>query len=310
MKGGFNQLGPSREALKKRLILVGAGTIVFSLSAIVSVLVYSNSTVEAGQQYVPEPQVNDEIAFGTVTLVAPVAEVPQGTRVGKVQLKEVYWPRDRVPEGAVRDIEDVREMFAKVKLSANQPILRSDLSNSALTYGIGDLLPPGHRAVTIEVDATSGVEGWATPGAHVDVYLTYMDQEDGVNKTRVAVEDAVVLSYDGSSKRVVSDEARSEMGSSRSSSSTVTLAVPFEESLKIQTARAIGRISLALRNTNDAKSMGQGVFAANEWEKTPHKKDSKAFVSKGFARFTDNKGNDKNFVLGQDKEWWASEEGE
>ena len=47
--------------------------------------------------------------------------------------------------------------------------------------------------------------------------------------------------------------------------STVTLAVPFEDSLKIQTASAVGKITLALRNSGDMNGQGNVEFEELRW---------------------------------------------
>jgi len=309
MNSGFGGGTSSRrgQAQRERMLVVGGGTFVLSLLIVIGLLVYNQSQVEA------KPELKDGKAqlsdvFGTVALVAPTAPVPQGAKLTSVALKELYWPRSEVPEGAVRDMEGVKEMYAKVGIPANQPILRSNLSATPIVGGVAELIPPGYRAVTIEVDATAGVEGWATPGAHVDVQVTYRDPEDNVDKTRVAVEDAVVLSYNGKTEKI-KDREEGEI-SRVSPSSTVTLAVTADDSLKLRTAGAIGRISLALRNSNDPRGVGAGIFAADEWDKSNKKKDGSKFVSKGFAQIKDESGSVKEFQLGPDQKWWESNDTE
>ncbi len=288
---------------RERMMYVGGGTFLMSLIALGALIFSGQGQVEAR----PDLKDNKEQladVFGTVALVAPTAPVPQGTRLSQIALKELYWPRSEVPEGAIRDLDQAKEMYAKVSLAANQPILRSNLSSSPTIGGLSDLIPPGHRAVTIEVDATTGVEGWATPGAHVDVYLTYRDPEDSVDKTRVAVEDAVVLSFNGRTEK--STESSDTDSKRVAAASTVTLAVSAEDALKLQTAVAVGRVSLALRNGNDPRTAGPGIFAANEWEKK--KKEAAKFVSKGFAQMRDEKGNLREFQLGPDARWWENQD--
>ncbi len=300
----FNGLGAQRSnALRReRLLFFGGSTLMFALLTIGVLLIYNNSVVQAREDVVVEAAVDSEVAFGSVVLVAPTTRVPKGTKITSSYLREVHWPRDRVPEGAIRNLQEAEGMFAAGALPANQPVLRSNLVSTPPSFGIGELLPQGHRAVTIDVDAITGVEGWATPGAHVDVYLTYFDNRENVHKTRVAVEDAVVLSYGGVAKKVNQYDAEKT-----SISSTVTLAVPFEDSLKIQTAKAMGRITLALRNSNDLSSQGRGQFSANDWDGPRAKKIKKnKFVSKGFATFTDPTGSQQQFVLGNDDKWWKS----
>lgn len=306
MNSRFGGMVPAHAKTQRdRLLYVGGGTLTFALLVIGILLLYSHKPVEAVQQVKAQQQNISDVAFGTVVLIAPSAPVPKGAKLSQVPLREMHWPRNEVPEGAVRDIDSIRDMYAKVGLPANQPVLRANLSAAPLVNGVAELIPPGHRAITIEVDSEAGVEGWATPGAHVDVLLTYRDPEDNLNKTRVAVEDAVVLSYNGRTQKAQDQADVAKVAAT----STVTLAVTAEDSLKMPTARAMGRISLVLRNTNDPKSIGNGTFAANEWDDSA-KKDGPAFVSKAFARFTTEDGKERHFELGPDQKWWTASAGD
>ena len=296
------------KAHRDRLIFVGGGTMMFALLILGTLLLYSHKPVEAVQQIKPEQEQLSNVAFGTVVLIAPTAPVPKGAKISQVPLREMHWPRNEVPEGAVRDIDSIKDMYAKVGLPANQPVLRSNLSSAPPVNGVAELIPPGHRAITIEVDSEAGVEGWATPGAHVDVLLTYRDGESGLNVTRVAVEDAVVLSFNGKTQKA--QDTTDVSAAKVSASSTVTLAVTAEDSLKMPTARAMGRISLVLRNTNDPKSIGNSLFASNEWDRAAEKKEGPAFQSKAFARYTTSDGKEKQFELGPDSKWWSTNSGE
>ncbi len=303
MSTHFGRIGGGRQQTnRERLLFLGGGTILFSLVLIGGLILYNRQVVQANQPISAQKDLSDESVFNTVMLVAPAEDVPQGAKLNPMLLREVSWPRDGVPEGAVRDLGALQQMYAKVPLPANQPILRNGVSPTAPTFGIGELLPAGHRAVTIEVDATSGVEGWATPGAHVDVLLTYLDKDEEVTKTRVAVEDAVVLSFDGSTKQV-----NSPTTGKVNPASTVTLSVSFENSLRIQTARAMGRISLALRNANDGRSMGDQIFGSGDFDAFKPRKSNKISSSKGYATFKDEKG-DKQFVI-ENGIWSKSDDG-
>lgn len=235
----------------------------------------------------------------TVMLITATGKIAKGTKLTAQQLREVSWPRDQVPEGALRSFEEAVNMYATASLPENQPLLRTALSPNAPNFGISELLAPGHRAVTIAVNATTGIEGWATAGAHVDVLLTYVDSADNLNKTRVVVENAIVLSFGGNAKAPEENIGRG----APLEISTVTLGVPFQDSLKITTALDMGRISLALRSLHDVSSPGSDSFSADEWDKKrPQKEAPQGPVAKGYAKITGSDGSQKQFVLdGQDR---------
>ncbi len=301
----FGRLGPHRGKLHKaRLFFYFVGTTLCAASILaVLILIYSRDPAIAKDTNRKADRLQSEqISYGTIMVVVPETTVPQGTRLTQVKLTTKPWPRNEVPMGAVFNEEDVKQLYAKVALAAEQPVVNANLSPTPVLGGVVELIPPGHRAITIDVDATSSVEGWAFPGAHVDVLVTYRDPEDGVNKTRVAIEDAVVLSFDGSTQR----EDR-ESGARVSQSSTVTLAVAAQETLKVRTAQAIGRISLVLRSSDDIKGIGPEAFAATDFEQQKRKQNrNMAAAPQGFARFTDEQGVEHEFTLGADKRWFGS----
>ena len=178
----FNGLGASQLAAiqRKRIMIYGGGSLTFALFVVGGLLIYSNSTVQAREDISIGESIDADSPFGHVALVAPLSRIPRGSRITKEMLREVHWPRDQVPAGALRHLEDADGMYSNDGLAANQPITRTSLAVNAPSFGIGELLPPGHRAVTIKVDAISGIEGWARAGAHVDVFLTYINPVEGV----------------------------------------------------------------------------------------------------------------------------------
>lgn len=305
MVNKFNRLGgPAGHSKlrRERLIFLGGGTLLFSAMLIIALLVVQSQSVQAKQKEIAVEPLNEEVALGTVVLLAPNGKIAKGTKISAANIREVHWPRDQVPEGAVRKIDDLEGMFTTTNLVESQPILRANLAANPPSLGIGDLLTPGMRAVTIKVDSTSGVEGWATPGAHVDVLLTYQDQKDGHNTTIVAVENAVVLSYGGSAR---TDEADDMDRTSSMNSTTATLAVSVEDSLKIQTAIARGRITLALRSVQEVGKLNVREFREDQWDQSRRQKqpEKRQVVNNGYARIPLQDGSSRQFVLDSDGKW-------
>ena len=300
MSARLNSIASRRGYLTRQQMLhIGGGAVTFAFAALLALVFYGNNNVDASQTIGAKNQ--EQLAFGTVVLLAPTSRVPAGAKLNTVILKEVHWPRNEVPEGAIRRPEDLQEMFAKTDLAENQPILRTALSTSPLIGGVADLIPPGHRATTIEVDSTSGVEGWATPGAHVDVLVTYHDPADGQKKSQIAVEDAMVVSFNGRMR----GNANGAEGGRFASTATVTLAVPVVEAVKIHTARAMGKISLILRNTSDQRTVGESTVTSGDIKNVNKKVPEGREIPKGFVRFTDEGGSKRQLELRNDQRWWT-----
>jgi len=284
------------------MLFLGGGTLMFAALVIGGLLVVQSQLVQAKSKDVEIEPLNQEVALGTVVLLAPSAKITKGTKITSEYIREVHWPRDQVPQGAVRKLDDIENMFAIANLTENQPIIRSSVAANPPSLGISDLLTPGSRAVTIHVNSVSGIEGWAKPGAHVDVLLTYLDPKDGKNKTIVAVENAVVLSYGGSAENSHGGDGERV---SMPDSTTATVAVPAADSLKIQTAIAMGRITLALRSQNDIGTPTITEFSQDEWDngKKPTTPEKRQAVVRGIARIPGTDGVDRQFYLGDDNRW-------
>jgi pilus assembly protein CpaB len=67
---------------------------------------------------------------------------------------------------------EVAGRVLKVALVKGQPIMEPVLSPKGTGSGLQALVPPGMRAITIEVNEFSAVGGFLVPGCHVDVIAT------------------------------------------------------------------------------------------------------------------------------------------
>lgn len=214
---------------------------------IVLLVLINNKSANAKQDRMASQSASSLSAgVGNVVLYAPIADVPPGTKLSQVELKEVYWPRHQIPDGAIRDAGEAKALYAKNKLVANMPLVRAALSSQPTRNALA--LTKGYRAVAIDVDATSGIEGHALPGTRVDVVLTYDKEEELTSK--VIVQNARVLSYGGDDKMIQDRELDMLEGPTRPSS-TITLEVLPQDALKISTARQVGRLSLLMRAADD-----------------------------------------------------------
>lgn len=241
-----------RSDREKMMFVLAAVVALALLSAMVLVL---NSRTEANAPITQRQSPVEPIrpAIGTVTLWAPDSSVAPGTKLSNVKFKEVYWPRNNVPEGAIRDLAEVRELYAKSVLAANMPLNRNSLSSSPSDAPLP--VSKGRRAISIEVDATSGLEGHALPGSRVDVLLTFV--KDSNKTTKIIVQNAKVLSYGGSVESdpmLVAANAVRSVTARRTPSSTITLEVLPSDALKIQNARSMGRLGLMMRSLDDTNA--------------------------------------------------------
>ena len=254
---GTQYPGFGRRRKRETLILVSIAVFAFLLLSVLIVFLYSKNATATRQETVAE-EVVPPVA-GTITLYTPARDIPTGTKVSEIEFKEIFWPRNSVPDGAVRDLSQMQGMYSKIDIPYGEPILLSDLTsdrNSVRTLEITS----GMRAVTIEINAKRGVEGWALPGSRVDIVLTYM--EDGNLTSKVVVENARVLSSGGDSSTA---EERFPTGRRKvKAAPTVTLEATPTDALKIETAQQLGTLSLHMRAQGDDLSSGVDSVDRND----------------------------------------------
>lgn len=281
---------------RRQMLMLGGGALLLAAFALSLTVIFTNNEAEAHVKAV-QAEALDSMLVRTKLLV-PLDSVPAGQKISRGMLRELEVSRVEVPEGSLRKEDFSGDLYAKVNLDAGKPLLRETLSQTPLLGNIADLIKPGYRAATLEVDATSGVEGWATAGAHVDIVVTYQDEEDGKKKSQIAIENAIVLSYNRNTERGKdTDPTRSGV-----QTATVTLSVPTIDAVKIHTARAMGRISLVLRSMGDEKGIGPAVVTPEDFKTGPQPKREIA-SAKGTVRYTDKNGNERQLELTNNQTW-------
>lgn len=176
--------------------------------------------------------------FDTIRVPVPIDYVPAGTRVKDIKFKFENYPRHQLPGGAVEDVSALLEGQIVAAIPANLPLSERNISFARGVNPVTERIPQGMRAMTIQVDATSSVEGWAGSGAIVDVLLVEK------NVTAVIAEKVRILSAE---RKVAPVEGEGAPNVPR----TITILVTQEQCLAINTAVPRGRLSLALRALAD-----------------------------------------------------------
>lgn len=158
-------------------------------------------------------------------------------------------PRD-IPPGAKMDTPAARtELFGAMvrrNLATGDVVLSADALNPGDRGFLAAVLGPGMRAVTVGVDAVSGLAGLIWPGDRVDLILT--QSQDGTEVApahRVSGEtvlhDVRVIAID----RQLMQGATSESPESQAVR-TVTLEVAPSDAERIAVATRLGRLSLSV----------------------------------------------------------------
>ena len=182
-------------------------------------------------------------------IVVARADVDIGQRLAPEMFKLVDWPADSVPKGAFTDPAALGGRVLKSSLLAGEPISEARLAPAGTLGGLSAMIAEGKRAITVRVNDVVGVAGFTLPGNYVDIIVsteTMLDpnaaraREQSISK--IVLERILVLAV---AQEVSRDETKPKVVNA------VTLEVTPAEAEKLDLARSVGTLSLALRNQVD-----------------------------------------------------------
>ena len=184
----------------------------------------------------------------TVYIVVAAEDMPLGSKIDPGQLKLARWSADAIPEGAFMNPSQVAGAFVKNQFVTNEPIVATKLFLGQKTAGVMPLLiPPGMRAVSVQVDEVSDIAGFILPHAHVDILVAVSNQGNGqADKpfSKIVLQNVEVLAV---AQEVEKKKDEPELVK------VVTVLVTPQDSERLALATREGVLHLAMRNYADNK---------------------------------------------------------
>jgi pilus assembly protein CpaB len=281
------RLLPSTE--RERLLFIAAAGLAFSLIVIFAVVVSYRLDADARESATVSLHSS---SLATLSLLVSERPIRAGEKLSDLPLKEVPWPISQAPDGALRDKSEVKDHFARMDIPQGVPLQREFLSKDAVRGSLP--ITTGFRAVTIEVDATTGLEGLALPGTRVDVLLTTEPSgQGGEVTTKAIVQNARVLASGGDTTSVQDRSGPNELVNKRDGKSTVTLEVSPDDAMRVANSRQVGRLSLMMRALEDTQILPDVVFDSSTPSSSKEKyQDTHQDCARGRAKI-----NGKEYVI-------------
>jgi Flp pilus assembly protein CpaB len=116
-------------------------------------------------------------AGAAADVVVSSKDIPVNTNLSALvdsgTFKTIRVPTDAVVEGAVVDVNQLRNQTTTEVIFKNEQIPASRLSSGTAAKGGPLGLPEGHVAIAFKVDAPEGVNGAVTRGAYITVYASF-----------------------------------------------------------------------------------------------------------------------------------------
>ena len=186
----------------------------------------------------------------TVKLLAAGKALSYGAALQKRDLKWVDWPKSAIPPGTFTSVEELlgekgdQRRIVLRPIEPGEPILEGKITRFGESPRMSMNLGAGMRAVTISIDAVSGVAGFVAAGDRVDILLTRTKQGQLVSS--VILQDITVIAIDQSDNAESSSPRLGRM---------VTVEVDTTQAQKLAVARQVGKLSLMLRGIGEAPRM-------------------------------------------------------
>ena len=249
-KGSFVQMRRKRSNVLLPQLLVLIVVFFVSVVGIAGFLHYSSQQSDAATMTIQQPVIPEE---GTVEVIVPINNISPGSGFQPQMFKRERKPEAVVGPETVRSFEELKGMYAKGVLVANRLVNREFLTTLQPVNALTASIPAGYRAIAIPVDATSSVEGWAQPGARVDV--VWVTEFTGKNTASVVAHNAKVLSANRRTE-AIRGNLQPKPGAAAGSGDqgippTVTLLLSVQDSMKVRLASLHGKLGLVLRGAED-----------------------------------------------------------
>jgi pilus assembly protein CpaB len=246
--------------VRKLALLIGALVI-----AVVTAVMAKNMFAGAGAH---QAAAAPAVPLGPKVLVAKKA-LPVGTIIDTDSFTYQPWPKELMqnayyiensPDG---DPKKLMGTVVRYPITAGQPVTRGSLVGPQDRGFLAAALGPGMRAVTVAVNASTGVAGFVFPGDHVDLVLTQAVQGGGegppLKAAETIIRNARVLATD---QRV--SEKDEDGKTTVKTFSNVTLEVTPRIAEKIAVAQSMGQLSLSLRSIADNTADLERAVASGE----------------------------------------------
>ncbi len=229
---------PRKLILVVVVLIITVGTGLFARSWMIS----QRKPVLVAEEVLPvEPE-------GTFVLVART-DVPTGVFVKEGHLRWQAWPDEDVPEAYLLkesyEITDFHGSVVRRGLSAGEPVVLTRLIQPGDRGYLAAVLRPGYRAMSIRVNATSGIGGLVFPGDRVDLILTHTikseagDENNGRRASETILVDVRVLAI---------DQYIDESDGQARVAKTATLEITPKQAEILAVVTEVGSISLSLRS--------------------------------------------------------------
>jgi pilus assembly protein CpaB len=202
-----------------------------------------------------------QAALETTPIYVAKHNINLGDPIDASMLSLQEWPKDKVPRGAISNLEDLEGRRPRTAIIEGEPILDAKLLAPGQIADPIRSIAPGMRLKTIAVDAEKSAAGLLGPGDRVDVQLfVKADQRNGIMQaqSRVILQNIRVFAVDSTVQR------SPDGGEEKTIAKTVSLMLTPEQADKLTLAENLGIVSLTPRNPDDESIVNTGTLTVED----------------------------------------------
>jgi pilus assembly protein CpaB len=215
-----------------------------------------------------------KIQSNAVPIAVAAVDLNWGTKLTPEMIKSAPFFEESLPSGYFTDVSALQDRVLIAPLKRGEPIVEHRLAPVTVkTGGVSAILAPGKRAIAVKGDKVIGISGFINPGNRVDVLVTLKNPRTKVEKTKMVLDNVLVLA---TGTQIV----RNEKGEP-APVDVYTLEVTPQEGEKLALAASEGKLQFAMRNLTDSEQVltHGATIAGTLASLTPKPKPKKRGVS-------------------------------
>lgn len=242
------------------------------------------------------------VMIDTVDVLVAREDLPAGTFLTEDALEWQPWPEETVADiYMIRDTDEtgiaaLTGAVVRTGLKEGQPLLDSVLVHPGERGFLAAVLEPGHRAVSVPVDATTGISGFVFPGDRVDLLMAMrLKLYDEEGETKGGTRYATVTLISGVRVLAIDQTVENIEGEARVAK-TATLEVTPKQAETVALGLDMGsRLSLslhALADSGEAVTLASAGLPLKSASTTDSEVMSRHGIAWGIAGTGQTKGNE------------------
>ena len=186
-----------------------------------------------------------------VSVVVAKGDIDPGKALSKEDLTVARVPAELAPGHVFSDSNLLVGRVVLSPLSKGQTVMEGQLAASGAGSGLQVMVPPGMRAVTIEVNEFSSVGGMLEPGCHVDLVANITDPKTHEAMCRTILQNVRIIAMG----RSVTPPHPADGQPLPPPTNSITLLLNPRQVQTLQLAAMTGRPWFALRGGKDDKEI-------------------------------------------------------